>query len=507
MEAPPAAWIEFGPDGHLYVLTQKTVGTSTDVRFTRFDTQTRAILDTLSVGPSGLWFILDANNILYNPNGFDGSLYRYGPSSLAAFAVSLNAPAAAPVTVSYSTATGTAGSSDFTTASGTITFSPGQTSRTIFVQTLDDTIMEPNETFVVNLSNPVGAVIADGQGVGTIIDNDTKFYVVNDATQNRTYEYGPTGVSGDSYNLASGNSAPRGAASTVAGDKVWVVDANRNVYVYDVGGGLVGSWTARTLASNATVEGIATNGTDVWIVDARGDRVYRYAGAASRTSGSQFAASSFRLNSGNASPKDIVTDGSHLWVVNDASTDSVFKYTIAGALVGSWTIDPANRSPTGITLDPANPQHIWIVDSGTDRVYQYNGAASRTSGSQTAATSFALAPGNTNPQGIDDPPLVGNEPASAASSVAPNFRPSSTSMPRRDFTPIRRRLHSAIANAPTSDEINLLSRSNLAAKRTIDAGERWGSPVTSAEAAVLDAALEGIDYSTWPELYAKIRFA
>jgi hypothetical protein len=75
-----------------------------------------------------------------------------------------------------------------------------------------------------------------------------------------------------------------------------------------------------------------------------------------------------------------------------------------GSLLGSWTIDSANSTPTGITIDPANVSDIWIVDSGTDRVYQYTGAASRTSGSQSAATSFALSAGNTNPQGIADPP-------------------------------------------------------------------------------------------------------
>ena len=64
-------------------------------------------------------------------------------------------------------------------------------------------------------------------------------------------------------------------------------------------GGLLGSWTAGSMANNATPEGIATNGTDIWIVDAKSDKVFRYAGAASRLSGSQNAASSFNLNSGN----------------------------------------------------------------------------------------------------------------------------------------------------------------------------------------------------------------
>jgi hypothetical protein len=238
----------------------------------------------------------------------------------------------------------------------------------------------------------------------------TKFYVVNDATQNLTYEYNVCGMSVESYGLNIGNTAPRGAASTVAGDKTWVVDANRKVYVYNNSGTLLGSWTAGTLSTTATVEGIATNGTDVWIVDAKSDKVYKYANAASRLSGSQNAASSFSLNSANTSPKDIVTDGASLWVVNDSTTDKVFKYTTTGALSSSWTITTAGAiSPTGITIDPANVSNIWIVDSGTDRVYQYNAAATFANGSSHAANvAFALAVGNTNPQGIADPPAPGS---------------------------------------------------------------------------------------------------
>ena len=82
----------------------------------------------------------------------------------------------------------------------------------------------------------------------------------------------------------------------------------------------------------------------------------------------------------------------------------MFKYNLSGTLLGSWTIDAATASPTGITINPSNVSDIWIVDNGTDKVYQYTGAASRTSGSQTAAATFALAAGNTNPQGIADPP-------------------------------------------------------------------------------------------------------
>ncbi len=238
----------------------------------------------------------------------------------------------------------------------------------------------------------------------------TKFHVVNDASPDQTYDYNSGGGLNDSYNLTSGNTAPRGVASTVAGDKTWVVDANRNVYVYNASGGLLGSWTAGTLASNATVEDITVYGNDVWIVDAKSDKVYRYTGAATRLSGSQNAASSFSLNSSDTNPMGMVTDGTNLWVVDDSKTDKVFKYTVAGSLVGSWTIStPGATSPTGLTIDPTGAsQDIWIVDSGTDKVYDYANARGRTSGSQAASAFFALAAGNTNPQGIADPPPSGS---------------------------------------------------------------------------------------------------
>jgi hypothetical protein len=209
----------------------------------------------------------------------------------------------------------------------------------------------------------------------------------------------------ESYNVNSGNSAPRGAASTASGDKVWVVDANRNVYVYSPSGTLLGSWSVSGFNNSAQFEGIAVSGNDVWIVDAKSDKVYRYTGAASRLSGSQNAASSFSLNSGNKDATDIVTNGVHLWVVNNCTSDKVFKYTLTGSLVGSWTISSGGGSPTGITIDPASVSDIWIVDNSTDRVYQLTAAAPRTSGSQSPAASFALAAGNTNPQGIAHPPV------------------------------------------------------------------------------------------------------
>ncbi len=236
----------------------------------------------------------------------------------------------------------------------------------------------------------------------------TKFYVVDDSAKDRTYQYGSNGeLTIDSFSMNTGNASPRGAASNAAGTKVWVGDRNRSVYTYSNSGALQGSWSAGSLPFLASVEGVATNGTDVWIVENASDRIYRYTGAASRVSGSQNAASNFKLNSANSNPKGIVTDGTSIWVVNDSTTDKIFKYTVGGSFLGSWTIDSANKSPTGLTIDPTNgSQDIWVVDNGTDKIYQYANSRSRTSGSQVASATYVLAIGNTNPQGIADPPPV-----------------------------------------------------------------------------------------------------
>jgi hypothetical protein len=234
----------------------------------------------------------------------------------------------------------------------------------------------------------------------------TKFYVV-DATSDKTYEYGPSGQALAEYKVNSGNTNARGVATTAAGNKVWVLDSNKKVYVYDVDGKLLSSWTASGLT---TPEDITTNGTDIWIVDDGSNKVFKFSGAANAANGSTLtASSSFALNSANGNAKGIVTNGTHLWVVNDASTDKVFKYTTSGTLSGSWTIDSRNGNPTGITIDPTNVSNIWIVDGADRAVYRYQDAANRTSGSQTAASLFQLASGNTNPQGIADPPPNGVE--------------------------------------------------------------------------------------------------
>ncbi len=91
----------------------------------------------------------------------------------AGFTVSLDTPSTETVTVDYATADGSATAGlDYTAASGTLTFLPGQTSKPVSVDVLGDLLDEPNETFSVSLSNPVNTSFGDDVGTGTILDDD-----------------------------------------------------------------------------------------------------------------------------------------------------------------------------------------------------------------------------------------------------------------------------------------------------------------------------------------------
>ena len=79
------------------------------------------------------------------------------------------------MTVSYSTADGSAtiANSDYVAASGTVTIPAKAPSVTVTVTVNGDTKFEDDETCTVNLSNASNATIGDGQGVGTISNDDT----------------------------------------------------------------------------------------------------------------------------------------------------------------------------------------------------------------------------------------------------------------------------------------------------------------------------------------------
>ena len=94
------------------------------------------------------------------------------------FTVSLPFPSALETSVDWATAPGAGVNNavrgeDYEAASGALTFAPGEMSKTITVTLLDDDVFEVDETFLVHLSNPLGASLSVPTGTGTITDDDT----------------------------------------------------------------------------------------------------------------------------------------------------------------------------------------------------------------------------------------------------------------------------------------------------------------------------------------------
>jgi hypothetical protein len=87
--------------------------------------------------------------------------------------ITLAGASTSTVTVNYATVAGTASATnDFVSTSGTLTFAPGTTSKTIAVTVKGNTIKQANRTFTVVLSSPVNATIASGTATVTIVDDE-----------------------------------------------------------------------------------------------------------------------------------------------------------------------------------------------------------------------------------------------------------------------------------------------------------------------------------------------
>ncbi|MBK7952158.1 MAG: PQQ-dependent sugar dehydrogenase [Deltaproteobacteria bacterium] len=105
----------------------------------------------------------------------DASLDEVDAGTIAlTFTVTLSASDPDPITVDYATAAGSAtAGADFTTTSGTLTFTGGALTQTLDVQIAGDLLDESDETFTVSLSGVTGnAALGDANATGTIRDDD-----------------------------------------------------------------------------------------------------------------------------------------------------------------------------------------------------------------------------------------------------------------------------------------------------------------------------------------------
>jgi len=135
-----------------------------------------------------------------------------GGATNAVFTVRLSAPSAQAVTVDYATQDGTAvAPADYAATSGTLSFPAGTTTRTVTVPVVADVLDEADETFLMRLSNPAGAILGDAEATGTIVDDDSPPAVsIDDVSATE----GDVGTTLASFTLSL--SAPSGRIVSVA---------------------------------------------------------------------------------------------------------------------------------------------------------------------------------------------------------------------------------------------------------------------------------------------------
>ena len=130
----------------------------------------------LSNGNQAWGTILNDDGVLVNIG--DSSVYEgdYG-TTLIGFTVWLSAPSTETVTVDFHTIDGTAtAGSDYLPTNGTLTFAPGETSKTIWVEIQGDTVYEWDEYFYVVLENSSSnSLIQQAWGTGSILNNDPDY--------------------------------------------------------------------------------------------------------------------------------------------------------------------------------------------------------------------------------------------------------------------------------------------------------------------------------------------
>ncbi|KAA1421813.1 hypothetical protein F0U44_05965 [Nocardioides humilatus] len=131
--------------------------------------------------------------------------------------------AAASVDVATANGSATAGTDYAVLATTTVAFAAGQATRTVSLPITGDTAVEADETFALNLTNPVGATVADPSGTGTISNDDFAYVAVDDVvvregmTGTKTATFTLT-RSGRTAGTSSVKVATAGATATAGSD-------------------------------------------------------------------------------------------------------------------------------------------------------------------------------------------------------------------------------------------------------------------------------------------------
>lgn len=249
----------------------------------------------------------------------------------ASFTVSLSTASGKAISVDYATVDGTAtAGSDYTANSGTLNFAAGETSKNITVNISEDASFEGPETFLVDLTSPTNATIADAQGQGTINDNDVIHAIAASIT---TVTEGDTGVQTVTFTISrtGATSQPTTIDYAFSGTAILNTDYN------NIGG------TSGASATTGTVSFAAGETSKTITVDVIGDTLDETDNV-------------LTVTLSNASVGTISTTAQSLTITDDdaAPTISVNNVSVdEGAGTTTFTVSLSAASGKAISIDYA----------------------------------------------------------------------------------------------------------------------------------------------------------
>ena len=261
-------------------------------------------------------------------------------------------------TLTYATQDGTADSTDFVAISGTLQFTPGQTTQVLTVAVIGDTAIENDEAFTLTLAGAPGVILADGVGVGGITNDDTGTAISGLSLGSDS----PT-VLGDATTFTASVSAGSDVTYTWDfgdGSSVASSSSGSNSHVYDA----AGHYAAVVTASNAlgSVSSTTAVTVSVPVVPPTAPSGLSIAGPGSGKVGQQLTFTATLLVGTNIS---FTWRVSNTLVSGDAPeqptlTTQVFRYTFAS--VGNYTVTVKASNSAGniefgvpILIAPAAP--------------------------------------------------------------------------------------------------------------------------------------------------------
>ncbi|HEX6188584.1 MAG TPA: FG-GAP-like repeat-containing protein [Pyrinomonadaceae bacterium] len=165
--------LTFAPGEVLKTVGVPIIGDTVDETVEMFLLNLINIQNANNFPDTGFGFIIDDDGPTISISDVSVTEGNAGTKS-ATFTLTLSAPSVETITVRATTAAGTATSpTDYSFFNPNLSIPAGTVTRVFSITIIGDTNLESDETFFVNLSNPFNATIADAQGVGTILDDDT----------------------------------------------------------------------------------------------------------------------------------------------------------------------------------------------------------------------------------------------------------------------------------------------------------------------------------------------